>query len=209
MAGEDPNNKAPATKHISVADDGGMILVLRRDGNDTRIRAPSTVLSYSSPVFKALLAPGRFAEGNGARSAHDPKEISFEEDDCTVMVDLCALLHQDRKSDLAELRPETPGCPRELHSRRLLELSILIDKYDCAAPVRFTAEALFSRFSVTALLDAPTLCNLVAATYILRFRHYFQSFTRDLILTSTNPFGLQLDQRHGKLLGLSTLCELV
>lgn len=180
--------------------------MLRQDDGDIHLCVSSTILSYASQVLEALLAPEKFAEGSTPRSAEEPKKITLPDDNCTAVVDLCALLHHDRQSDLMELRPGSEDCDIQEGSYRLMELSVLVDKYHCGASAHFMLEALFSRFSKAPCKGATTLCNLAAAAYVVRSRDLFTEFTRDLVLTSTDPFLLCQKARCGQLLGLCGPC---
>jgi hypothetical protein len=107
--------------------DGDILLVL----GETRLRVSSVILSSASPVLKTMLGPN-FLEGQGDRSAQDPKEIPLSDDDVAAMVRLCRLLHH--QDDM----PATPHDKMSLaaYAEELLALTELADKYSCMGSIR-------------------------------------------------------------------------
>lgn len=193
------DKETPIPTHINLADDGDTILVLRHEDSDAHLRVSSTILSYASPVFRALVAPGKFAEGSTPRSASAPKEIELPEDDAVAMQDLCSALHYKH-----EKLNELIACPAT--ARRIMELCVLADKYSCAEAVCFVVEALISRFLEDNNGDDDSLESrryLAAAAYILRLPSRFKCYTRGMVMNETQPFANLLDQRCGEVL---TLC---
>ena len=73
---------------INIATEGDVIFVLQQ----TRLRVSSVILSSASPVFKAMFGPN-YAEGQGQRSAGEPREVPLFDDDLCAMARLCRLLH--------------------------------------------------------------------------------------------------------------------
>ena len=71
-----------------------------------------------------------FKEGHQlATATTNAVEIPFPEDDPVAMVILCQILH---------LRNEE--VPNDLTINQLLHVALLVDKYDCAKPVKPSAE---------------------------------------------------------------------
>jgi hypothetical protein len=89
--GEDTTTEASRTSeivNIDVATEGDVIFVLQQ----TRLRVSSVILASASPVFKAMFGPS-FAEGQGHRTAEEPREVPLHDDDLGAMIRLCRLLH--------------------------------------------------------------------------------------------------------------------
>jgi hypothetical protein len=89
--GEHPTTEASQTSemvNIDIAAEGDVIFVLQQ----TRLRVSSVILASASPVFKTMFGPN-FAEGQGQRSAADPREVTLHDDDLCAMTRLCRLLH--------------------------------------------------------------------------------------------------------------------
>jgi len=89
--GEHSTSEAPHPSemvNIDIAAEGDVILVLQQ----TRLRVSSAILSSASPVFKTMFGPN-FLEGQGQRSAGDPREVTLHDDDLCAMTRLCRLLH--------------------------------------------------------------------------------------------------------------------
>lgn len=60
--------------------DGDVILVVGKDEEIQKYRVSSAFLSHASPVFTAMFAKDRFAEGQNLSSAN-PKEVRLPDDD--------------------------------------------------------------------------------------------------------------------------------
>lgn len=150
----------------------------------TRLRVSSVILSSASPVFKAMLGPD-FLEGQGERSAQNPKEIPLPDDDVAVMTRLCRLLHH--QGDCSSRDPKAVAAS----ARGLFNLAVLADKYDCIGSIQMAGGyLLFDLESATSAGRAPVqaMLNLVAASYILEDGRHFALFTRRLVLDFANTF---------------------
>lgn len=161
--------------------DGDILLVI----GETRLRVSSVILSSASPVFKAMLGP-KFLEGQGDRSAQDPKEIALYDDDVAAMVRLCRLLHHQE---------DMPTAPQDKASlaagaEQLLALTILADKYGCIGSIRPSGGyMLFNAASMPICLDTTmqTYLCLIAAAYMLEDSRHFALFTRRMVLDTPRP----------------------
>lgn len=89
--GEDLTNEASQPSemaNVDIAPEGDVIFVLQQ----TRLRVSSVILASASPVFKVMFGPN-FAEGQGHRTAGEPREVPLHDDDLCAMTRLCRLLH--------------------------------------------------------------------------------------------------------------------
>lgn len=147
----------------------------------THIRVSSCILAMASPVFKALFSD-KYSEGQN-RSHDLPGEIGVKEDSPNVMIQLCKLLHlQDYERPRFTLGDLEVG---------ILELAILIDKYDCIESLRLASDAILSEISDRPW-GVPELS--VAASYLLDQPKHFRRFTRALVMQQSVHIG-DLDKR--------------
>lgn len=182
----EPQNTTITTAMHIAKSDADIVLVLG-DG-ETQLRVSSVILSSASPVFTTMLGPN-FLEGQGDRSAQDPKEITLLDDDVNAMVRLCRLIHHQ------DNMPPTPNDKDSLAgvAEELLALVIVADKYRCIDSIRFAGECmLFNSASTAAFLDPSmgTLLHLVAAAYMLNDSRHFALFTRKLVLDTPKSYSL-------------------
>ena len=169
----------PLRSDVTVVDDGDIILALPEKHY---IRVSSVVLSYTSPVFKAMLGP-HFKEGKVRRSSDAPKEIALPEDDPIAMKHLCHLLHGQHTDSYDH---GDNGFPE-----RLLALAMLTDKYDCGDAIMLPLEAILSRFVTNGTapeLPFEQMAALTAAAGCLGLARYFFVFTKCLVLDYTDRF---------------------
>lgn len=165
----------PTRKDVTVVDDGDIILALPKE---TFLRVSSVILSYASPVFKALLGP-HFKEGQDVRSPTEPKKITLPEVDPSAMITLCAIVHFQGTGD------------EDLETSDFVRVVIVADKYACTQAVREPGEAYLLRWAIKPPASYPYLgdyCDLVVAAYLLRLDKLFALFTRRLILDQHTPF---------------------
>lgn len=131
--------------------------------------------------------------------------MALIEDDPTAIVDLCTLLHCVQSDlQIQGPRPET--------LKRLLELGIVADKYDCQTTVALTVGALLSRFIETNGVvqgcdSMHRLSTLAAAAYALRLRKHFRHFTRSMILNTLDDFSTVFELRSGDVLPFWVICK--
>jgi hypothetical protein len=122
---------------ISIAPDGDVIFILV-DG--VIVRVSSVVLSYASSIFATMLGD-KFLEGQHERSALHPKRIDLPNDDPEAMVSLCKMIHfHTEDSEILN------GLPSLQLSVRLLNVAILMDKYDCIDALCLASDATLGRF---------------------------------------------------------------
>jgi hypothetical protein len=169
------------TVDIATAD-GDILLVL----GETRLRVSSVILSSASPVFKTMFRPN-FKEGQGDRSAQDPKEVAMVDDDLAAMTTLCRLLHHQRSlpEDLHDQGSLEP------HARELLKLAVLADKYDCTGSIQMAVGYLFFDLAASSKpgeMPMAALLYLTAASFVMEDRRHFALFTRRLMMDHTSDY---------------------
>jgi hypothetical protein len=182
--GEHPitkTSKTPEMVNIDIATEGDVIFVLQQ----TRIRVSSAILASASPVFKAMFGPN-FAEGQGDRSAQNPKEITLPDDDASATTILCRLMHHQYKhNDLSFFVVKAAPESTTQLVQDFFTLATVADKYGCADMARVMGASLLSELGSTSLYSfftAETLITLAAATYTIADCYYFALFTRRLVL---------------------------
>ena len=163
---------------------GDITLTILDDARPTiRIKVSSCILATFSKVFKALFR-GKFCEGGS-------EEVVLHEPPRPFKM-LCSLLHLQPLDD-------TPDGPE------LVELMVLVDKYDCTVPLRSSISCLLDDVAASSN-DSVKPGHLVAAAYVADQPVHFRKFTRDLVLCSTlRPD--QLDERAVELLHPDLLSE--
>ena len=119
----------PSSESVTIDDQGDVILV----ASSTRLRVSSNVLRLASPVFRAMLEPGRFLEGQTYRDSDDPLTVQLEDDDPIALTTLCKILHFKR----VEL-----SCNVKL----LVTFAEVCDKYCCRTAVLFHVTTWLSEF---------------------------------------------------------------
>jgi len=83
------------------------------------------VMANASSVFRCMLQPDRFAEGQNM-SQTESFIITLPEDDASAMRILCDIFHLRSKEVLLQ----------EMTSDTMANLATLVDKYDCAAAIQ-------------------------------------------------------------------------
>lgn len=163
---------------------GDVILVVD-DGYHpaTKIRISSCILATTSSVFKALFS-ANFSEGKALRShagGNQPTELTMS-DRPADMRKLCKLLHFRDSLD-------------PMSAREFFGLSLIIDKYDCAAALYHFTHGVFQGVKDSLCLDVNTIIYYIAAAYLLDDAMGFQKFTKMLVLQSPTMFLSLEDER--------------
>ena len=187
----------PEPTRIDLDPYGDVIFVLK----DVEIKMSSKALSLASPVFKALLRP-TFSEGQALRDGKTAR-IEFPDDDTEAMKAICKCAH---------FQPEDPSNVTE---KWLVNLAMLVDKYDCLGATRcFGALALAS---ISIKLDQ-TLSDghLLLPAYVLDDYVSFQRITKRLVFevngvgqahaTACSVYGLSEDMKQLLPAGLAREC---
>jgi hypothetical protein len=186
---------------IVIVEDGDIILECAGGG---KIQVSSTVLQYASPVFAAMLSR-KFSEGQSARSSTDPKAIAVPEDNFEAMRQLCAVIHLKSRETLA-----MDNHPIEELGRRLLQFSILVDKYDCVESLYLQNETLLGRSARREADTTPPfecMADFAVSAYLLRQEVYFALFTRRLIMRYNDHFSALCNHNISQILPSIVLCE--
>lgn len=188
----------PARRDVIVVEGGDIILALPQD---QFLQVSSVVLSYASPVFKALFGP-RFKESSQVRSDVQPKEVALPEDDPVIMTDLCHLLHSQKPSNHNE---RGVSSPQELYA-----LAVAADKYDCVHTISLQTEAMLSRFLAfrgTVKLSFQQMAYLIAAAASLNHGRHYYLFTKRLILDYYELYSGLITDKTDEILSLETICK--
>ncbi|KAK6442820.1 hypothetical protein LTR95_000926 [Oleoguttula sp. CCFEE 5521] len=152
--------------------DFGDIILVCNDGfhPELRIRVSSCILANSSKVFKALFSK-RFAEGHAIHTG-ETNEIHVAEAPEAFLI-MCSLLHHANSDDV---RPMKVG---------LLDLALLIDKYDCVKPLKSATCAWLQMLLDPLVWDfcqtVEDCLHLITAAYILDQPDSFVQGTRKLL----------------------------
>ena len=93
------------------------------EGRRMHLKVASTALCIASPVFRAMLSPDRFKEGNTLASCNKKGEmyiLALPDDDPDALTILCDIIHFNNFK-----------VPRDISTEALARLCILLDKYVC------------------------------------------------------------------------------
>ncbi|KAK5734979.1 hypothetical protein LTR17_008468 [Elasticomyces elasticus] len=184
-----------ATDTIEIAPDGDVTLLCGEHVGDTKIlglRVSSHILSFGSPVFRALLS-GRFKEAITLATT-STVVIPLPEDDPHHMTVLCNILHMRHDQEPYSIRsPAT-----------LADFATLCDKYDCLLAVKPTLERYV-------MADLHTATAQVAGKY---FPVAVALCYTDLVGEIGDRLVLQLDQPARNVVAfgsshLSILCDAI
>lgn len=188
--------------NIDIAAEGDVIFVLQQ----TRLRVSSVILSSASPVFKAMFGPN-FAEGQGNRSAGEPREVSLFDDDVSAMTRLCRILHhQDETKDT----PLTSIGPVDSCVDGLFALTVVSDKYGCTDSVKVVVKYLLLELastSVSPLVSPMSLVVLSAVAYKINDCRHFALFSRRLVLDISFNYSSLAGQHELEALPNMFLCK--
>ncbi|KAK3503362.1 hypothetical protein B0T13DRAFT_522069 [Neurospora crassa] len=173
----DPNREISAT--------GDIILVVGApDSEDPqlRLRVQSTILREASTVFRTMLSPP-WVESQGI-STKNPKEIRLPEDEPKAMEVVCLALHF--RNNLIN-----PHWLEEQGGQRMLDVAILIDKYDLKASMQFITDTWF-RQSMGCIMGESIY--RMAAAWILEEEEFFAQYSWIVMITYTGPYAKLLSQ---------------
>lgn len=102
-----------------------LTLKVGQEGEEQEILTVPQIMANASPVFRSMLQPGRFAEGQSLPNA-EPFVIPLPDDNPQALVILCDVFHL-RSSEVPV---------KHMTSDTMAEIATLADKYDCAAAVQ-------------------------------------------------------------------------
>lgn len=198
MAGDTYPDEPPAnateiqvTEHIvTIAEDGDVLLLLPKykykhkhkdEEIQKKLRVSSIMLSYASPVFKAMLGP-QFAEGQVHRSASQPLEVKCTEDHRDAMTTMCMLLHHQKTSFHNDIGIDNQGAE---YVEDLLEIAYLVDKYQCTESLKLQAEAMMGKWQDRKLFSSystSVYIELAQAAYYFDSPRFFFIFTKRIVM---------------------------
>ncbi|KAF2811823.1 uncharacterized protein BDZ99DRAFT_414378, partial [Mytilinidion resinicola] len=101
---------------------GDVILKLGAEG-ECRLLVSSNALTLASPVFRAMFTGG-FAESQDLSSA-SPREVPLPDDNEATTILFCRIIHHNHAK-----------VPAVVDLELFAQLTVLCDKYQCAAAVR-------------------------------------------------------------------------
>ena len=86
---------------------------------------------------------------------------------------MCTLLHMQPLDDIPD-------------SYEMMELAVLVDKYDCTVPLRYAISCLLDNVACKPIQwgSERSLNHMVTAAYVADQPVHFRNFTRDLVLHS-------------------------
>lgn len=155
---------------IDIAADGDVILVVGPDA--TRLRVLSPFLRFASPVFRSMFQPD-FKEGRQLREIGSAT-IPLPEDDAHALEIVLDVIHGCNKK-----------VPDILSPSDLLQVAVIIDKYQCHESLALAIRIWFNSTDFTHTTDT----WLVALTaLILRRERNFASATSLLIFHHAGSF---------------------
>jgi hypothetical protein len=121
------------------------------------------------------------------------------------MRQLCAVIHLKSRETLA-----MDDHPIEELGRRLLQLSILVDKYDCVESLYLQNETLLGRSARRAADTTPPfkcMADFAVSAYLLRQEVYFALFTRRMIMRYNDHFSALHKHSIAQMLPSIVLCK--
>lgn len=111
------------------------------EGQKVHLQVASTALCIASPVFRAMLSPNRFKEGNTLASCTRKGEmciLPLPDDDPGALTILCDIIHFNNFK-----------VPRDISTETLARLCILLDKYVCTLAAASWIDYWFSHMPCT------------------------------------------------------------
>ncbi|OQO10496.1 hypothetical protein B0A48_03793 [Cryoendolithus antarcticus] len=163
----------------TLCDFGDIILVCNDDFHpQLKIRVSSCILANSSNVFRALFSE-RFAEGHAVHTG-ETNEIHVVETPRVFLV-MCSLLHHSTIDE-----SKTPVVD-------LLELALLIDKYDCVKPLKSAScamlQILLEPLANHYCVDETDYLHVATAAYIMDQPEAFVQSTKKLLRSYEGQHG--------------------
>lgn len=115
------------------------------EGRRIHLKVASTALCIASPVFRAMLSPDRFKEGNTLASCTKNGEmytLALPDDDPDALTILCDIIHFNNFK-----------VPRDISTETLAGLCILLDKYVCTLAAASWIDYWFSHMPYKLAMD--------------------------------------------------------
>ena len=203
IAGSDNHEGAEETRpcHYDVVPqhlDGDVIWQCK---DNVSFLVSSVVLRLTSKYSVTMLGP-KFMEGQIPRSTTNPQRIESGAEDLSALHRMFCLLHHQRDPEtaqyLAQVRPQDQEklsnrdkLSIEAAARRLRDLAVVIDEYDCFEPLDRVINSLLNDFATPSIRDRMTFTatvHMTSAAYILNNSGYFRLFTKRLVTDYTERF---------------------
>lgn len=154
-----------------ITPDGDTILVI--GPNEARLCVHSCLLQSASKVFKAMLGP-LYKEGQRSGPTGSKKEVLLPEDNADAMIIICAVIHH--RNDIV---------PGEMSSSKVLQLSVVADKYDCNVALKHAARQWLDHRNVVSL---KVHTELMTAAYLLGQAQAFSAITYTMMLNYVGSY---------------------
>lgn len=148
---------------ITIDDQGDLILA----ADSQHLQVSSNVMRLASPVFRAMIQPGRFLEGQTHRDSAKPATVKLEDDDANALTVLCSILHFKKVVFFADIA-------------HLAAFADLCDKYQCARAPLYHILHWLSLFNNTAKTNEERI-QLLWVTYVFGIKNEFRLVSCDLI----------------------------
>lgn len=137
----------------------------------TQIQVSSAILSRGSSVFKAILS-AKFKEGHELATRGQLK-LHLPDDSGNDMTTVCNVLHMRTNRVKQDITPD-----------ELLEISVLVDKYDCCEAMAPTAECWIKRVMEKPFTTDEVRCKLLVASYVFKIATLFRKLGSDWLFYS-------------------------
>lgn len=147
---------------FTMDDEGDIIL----NAGSILLRVSSNVLRLASPVFCAMLKPGRFLEGSAHRDSHDPFTVQLEDDDPGALIMLCNILHFKKVEFTRNVK-------------LIVTFTDLCDKYCCFLAPLFAVKSWLSLFDYSDHMS-PHLMLLLWVAYAFNLPTDFEKITTEI-----------------------------
>lgn len=173
---DDTEDTAP--KRFVMDDQGDVVIV----SESLELLVSSKILSLASRVFRAMLEPGRFQEGQTNRGSDNPLSLPLVDDDPNSLVLFCKVLH---------FKAVNP--PRDVAA--LVSFVTLCDKYDCTVAARHFI-SLWIKLIYDQSIESSTLMDLLWAAYMFEQADEFANLSTKLAkgLTAEEAASLTLHE---------------
>lgn len=174
---------------VNIAANGDVVFIV--GPNSKRLKVHSLFLTNAAKVFQAMLGP-HFKEGHQLAQP-GLTEIELPEDDTEAIETVFNIIH-GRNNKVSDT----------LNLDELLQVAIIIDKYECHIPLTFALKLWLSSVSTT---DPVQMCTLAMVGVVLRNQATFADATSALILNHYESY-LSLVNMQGNIPVLDPITQL-
>lgn len=155
---------------VEIAPNGDAVFVV--GSNSRRLKVHSLILKNASPVFNAMLGP-HFAEGQQLAQP-GLAEIELPEDNAEAVEIVFNIFHG-----------RNDKVPEAIDSDQLLSVIVIIDQYDCLAPLKFAVKTWLDYISTT---DPMQAWAVAMVAIVLHRQEKFAEATSVLVLNHSGSF---------------------